>query len=425
MIQANDTLSLFGGKPVRELPWPPHTILGDEERREVQQVLDSSILSGFVAKAGDHFLGGPKVRLLEDEFQRYFDIPFAVSVNSATAGLHAALIALGCRSGDEVVVTPYTMSASATAVLMCNAVPVFVDVDPVYGNIDPEKVERAITPRTRAMVVVHLFGHPAPMQQLQAIAKAHNLPIVEDCAQAPAALYQSKFVGTVGDIGVFSFNQFKTISCGEGGMAVTADAALAERMRLVRNHGECIVTPDGGSENPDIIGFNYRLTELSAAVAVAQFRKLDRLTEHRIALAEYLTKQLQGFHGLQLPQAADRCRHVYFLYPIRFDEAAWGISRDQFVAAMVAEGFPFGSGYAKPLHLLPIYQQRAAEAFHPPFYEGAIDYAAGSMPVAERLFSHEIATTLLCRYPLETSDMDGICRAVEKIWRERHRIAAC
>lgn len=401
MTGTDSLLALHGGRPVREAPWPPHTIIGEEERREVAQVLDSAILSGFVARAGDHFLGGPRVRAFEEEFAKYFGIAHAVSMNSATSCLHAALLALGCRSGDEVVVTPYTMSASATAVLMCNSAPFFADVDPVYGNLDPFRVAAAITPRTKALVVVHLFGHPAPMDELLAISKANNLPIVEDCAQAPAASYRGRLAGTMGAIGVFSFNQFKTVTCGEGGVSITADPSLALRMQLTRNHAECIVE-DMSPKDSDIVGFNYRLTELNAAVAAAQFRKLDRLTEHRIRLADYLTRRLSGFPGLGLPRTAEHSRHVYFLYPIRFDEGVWEIRRDQFVQALNAEGLPFGGGYTKPLHLLPI--------FHG---------VPGTMPVAERLHSREIVTTMLCRFPLGESDMDQICAAIEKVWKGR------
>jgi perosamine synthetase len=428
MIHLDDTLAIAGGEPVRSAPFPPHTILGTEERREVEDVFDSAILSGFVARPGAHFLGGPKVRLLEEEFQRYFNVAHAISMNSATAGLHAALVGLGCGPGDEVIVTPYTMSASATAVLMCNAVPIFADVDPIYGNIVAAAVRNAITPRTRAIVVVHLFGHPAPMDELLAVAGEARLPIVEDCAQAPAAIFDGRLTGTIGSIGVFSFNQFKTISCGEGGVAITADRDLAERMQLVRNHGECIVA-DMRPDDVDIIGYNYRMTELNAAVALAQFRKLDRLTEHRIALAGYLTERLTGFPGLNLPRPATRCKHVYFLYPIRLDETIWNISRDLFVEAMNAEGIPCGAGYSKPLHLLPFYQAQGREAhpascsFRCPRYLGGPDYGEGSFPVAERLYSKEIVTTLLCRYPLTNADMDSVCQAIEKLWKGRSQFA--
>lgn len=429
MIGTQHTPALLGGAPVRERPYPPHTVIGPEERREVNDVLDSAILSGFVARAGAHFLGGPKVRQFEAEVQKYFSANHSISFNSATAGLHAALAAIGCGPGDEVVVTPYTMSASAAAVLMCNAVPVFADVDPVHGNIDPAELRKAITPRTRAILVVHLFGCPAPIDELMTVAAEAGLPVVEDCAQAPAATYAGRFTGTMGAVGVFSLNQFKTISCGEGGVAIARDRDIAERMQLVRNHGECIVG-DMRPGDADVIGYNYRLTELNAALALAQFRKLDLLTEHRIRLAEYLTSRLDGFPGLALPRPAPSSKHVYFLYPIRFDESVWGIPRDLFVEALNAEGIPSGAGYTKPLHLLPFYlgQQEAAHparcSFLCPRYSGAPRYGEGAFPVAERLYAREIVTTLLCRFPLSNTDMDEICQAIEKIWKGRRQFAS-
>jgi len=236
-----DKLALLGGKKVRQEPFIGHAIIGDEEKQRVNEVLESGMLSGFIAKAGDNFYGGRQVRELESLVGRYFGVKDVVSVNSATSGLHVALGACGISPGDEVIVTPYTMSATATAIIMMNAVPVFADIEEETFGLDPESIREKITPRTRAILVVHLFGRAAEMDRIMKIAHEHGLFVIEDCAQAPGATYNGKAVGTIGDIGIFSLNQHKTITSGEGGFAITDDGKVALNMRLIRNHGEVIV----------------------------------------------------------------------------------------------------------------------------------------------------------------------------------------
>ena len=424
----SDSLALLGGSAVKQSPWPRHPAIGLEERAEVAEVLDSGPLSGFIATSGEPFRGGPKVRKLEAAFQRFFGVEHAVAMNSATSCLHAAVAALRCGPGDEVLVTPYTMSASAAAILMCNAVPVFADIEPHYFNMDPAAIQAGITPRTRAIIVVHLFGHPAAMNEIMALARAHSLPVIEDCSQAPGAYYHGKYAGTLGDIGVFSLNQNKTITCGEGGVAVTGNMALAERMRLIRNHGECIVEDLGEVDFTNMLGWNYRPTELDAAVAVAQFGKLNHLTEHRVRLAEHFTARLAAFPGLTLPSAAPNCTHVYFAYAMKFDASVWGIDRDMFVRAMNAEGIPFGAGYVKPLYWQPMYRTKhlfgsVGCPFRCPHYQGNVSYEPGACPVSERMYLKEVAVTAICRYPVSEEEIDEAVQAIEKVWMFRSQLS--
>jgi dTDP-4-amino-4,6-dideoxygalactose transaminase len=420
-------LALFGGLPVRTQPFAAHPIIGPEERQEVYEVLDSGPLSGFIARAGENFGGGPKVKKLESVARQFFGVPHAVAMNSATSCLHAALAAVGCGPGDEVIVPAYTMSASASAVLMCNAVPVFTDIDPVFFNMTLAELEAKISPRTKAILAVHLFGHAAPMDEILRFAHDRSVPVIEDCSQSPGARFHGCLAGTLGEIGVFSLNQNKTITCGEGGIAVTRDADLALRMQLVRNHGECIVESMGVVDTTNILGYNYRLTELDAAVAVAQFGKLAALTEHRVRLAEYLTRCLTGFTGLTLPTTSPDCSHVYFVYPIKFDARRWGIHRDRFLEALVAEGIPFGAGYTEPLHWQPAYQKKhlfggVGCPFHCPHYTGNVRYDRGICPVTEKMFTDELLVTSLCRYPHSEADMDDIVATIEKVWRNRAQL---
>ena len=415
------TLALFGGPKIRKKPFKPHPVLGRDEKMEVISVLKTGVLSGFIAKAGEAFYGGPKVRLLEKLFCREFGARHAVAMNSATSALHAALLAVGVEPGDEVLVPPYTMSASASAIVMCGGIPVFVDVEMERYCMDASKMEKLITKRTKAVLVVHLFGHPADMRRIMKIARRHKLKVVEDCAQAPGAVYHGRPVGTIGDIGVFSLNQHKTITTGEGGVAVTSNKTFALKMQLVRNHGEVVSDHLPEAKHIACLGWNYRMCEIEAAIGIAQFKKLRRLTEHRIRLAEYLTSRLERFPGLHLPRPESGSKHVYFVYPIRIDMRAAGISRDAFVKALGAEGIPFGAGYVRPIYLEPMYRKRKIyKRSHYPFSlqtgRNTRNYEKGSCPNTEYLYERGLMMTSLCRYPLRKKDMDQIIRAFAKIY---------
>lgn len=416
-----DKLALFGGEKARTKAFTNRAFFGNEERKGIAAVLKSGILSGFVARAGDNFYGGKYVRELENQVKKYFDIKYAVSVNSATAGLHAAIGACGIGPGDEVIVTPYSMSASATAIIMMNAIPVFADIEDKSFCIDPKKIEKLISRRTKAIIAVHLFGYPAKMRSIMKIAKKYDLKVIEDCAQAPGALYKGKYVGTFGDAGVFSFNQHKTITCGEGGVAITNNGSLALRMQLIRNHGEAVCESMALEDIDNIVGFNYRMTELEACVALAQFKKLDSLNRHRIALARYLTKKLSVFKGLALPQEGKGSRHVYFVYPIRLTEKRIGITRDNLVRALQAEGIPCGAGYVRPIYMEPIYRNKIAYGkrgcpFTCVFYKKRIDYSKGICPVTELMHERDLMLLPVCRYPHTRKDMDDVVRAFKKIY---------
>ncbi len=416
-------LAILGGQPVRKKAFKSHPLFGKEEKKEVLSVLKSGQLSGFIANAGPAFLGGMKVRALESLVSRYFDIPYVVAMNSATSALHAALSALGIGPGDEVIVTPYTMAASASAILMQGAVPIFADIDERTFCFNPKKIEEKISSRSKALMVVHLFGQPAPMDEIMKIARTHKLSVVEDCAQSPGARYHDQFVGTLGDVGVFSLNQHKTITTGEGGFAVTKDKKLAVRLQLVRNHGEVVVDHLKMDFDPGpVLGFNYRMTELEAAVGVAQFKKLDKLNQHRIKLAEYLIEKLSDLPGITVPHRLSETSHVYFLLPLKYDEAITGIPRDIFIKALNAEGVPFGAGYVRPIYLDRAYRERRIYPYSSFPFEGTLPYKKGDCPTAERLHFKELITTSLCRYPLSLSDMADVAAVVKKVLECRNEL---
>ena len=409
-----EKLALLGGKKVREKPFPPHPIIGDEEKRAVMGVLESGKLSTFIASPGEHFLGGVKIRQFECDFADYCGVKYGVAFNSATSALHAAIAACGVRPGEEVIVPPYTFTSTATCCLMHNAIPVFADIDADSYCLDPSAVEKAITPRTRAVIPVHLFGNAADMDGIMAVAGKHNLKVIEDCAQAPGAVYKNKMVGTIGDCGIFSFQETKNIMTGEGGMLITDDEQIASIAQMVRNHGEMVLaTQTERTYRSDILGWGYRMTELEAAIGIEQLKKLDRFNQQRIELANYLSQGLASIDGLTPPIVQPYVKHVYYAYPLKYDESKFGIARDIFVRALNAEGIPFGAGYVKPLYLNPIYHEN--KPFIYDYFGKDISYANGICPVTERLHEKELVSSGVIRPPATRRDMDDIIAAVRKI----------
>lgn len=410
--------AILGGAPMLGAPLPEANTIGREELEAVRDVLATGVLSGFSGTASEEFHGGPAVRGLEAAFRERFDVPFALAMNSATSALEASLTALEVGWGDDVILPPFTMSATASAVLRVNATPVFADIEETTFNLSPESVREAIGDRTRAIVAVNLFGQPADLDELRKIADEFGLKLIEDNSQSPGAVWNGRLAGTVGDAGVFSLNQHKTVHCGEGGILVTHDERVAERAALVRNHGEVVVDQlleqDPGRRYEPLVGNNFRLTEPLAAVAEQQLRKLDRLTAHRVELAEHLTERLGGLDCLVPPFVRREATHVYFVYPIRFDHAKAGLGRERFAAAMAAENLPVGEGYVKPIYRYPIFRHPPNKCAGP-FHSVRPDYGDGLCPTAERMYDQELLIATVCRAPLAAHHVDLFADAVERI----------
>jgi dTDP-4-amino-4,6-dideoxygalactose transaminase len=302
--------------------------IGKEEIAAVTGVLESGMLAQ-----------GEVVEEFEDKFAAYIGTDYAIATNSGTSALHTALAAQGIKEGDEVITTAFSFFATASCVLMQNATPVFVDIDPKTYNIDPALIEAKISDRTKAIIPVHLYGQPCEMREIMDIAKANNLAVIEDAAQAHGAEYKAKKVGAIGDIGVFSFYSTKNIITGEGGMITTDNEEIAERARLIRNHGQ------SRRYFHDCLGYNYRMTNIAAAIGLVQLKKIDTLSLRRMSNARYYGEQL----NVKKPFVSPNVKHVFHQYTIRVKD------RDKFQAHLERKGVGYGIYYPVPLPSQPLF----------------------------------------------------------------------
>ena len=434
-------LALLGGTPVRRTPFRSSVVIDDREWEELRNVLKREEFSRFMgsptpdidkllvmpsAAAADlegqyfSFLGGRTVRRFEAEFAARFGVTYAISVNAATSGLAAALGAAGIGPGDEVITTCMSFNATAMSILLFNAVPVFVDVDARTFCLDPEAVERAITPRTKAILVVHLLGNAADMDALLAIAGRHGLKVVEDAAQAPGTTYRRRWVGTLGDMGVFSFQETKNMMTGEGGMIVTNDPALAKKARLIRNHGEGIPDETWDDESlTNLVGLNFRMTELTAALGRAQLAKLPENNRVRTENALLLRERLPDLPGLTKPDIPPGT--VPHVFPMLYDEAATGVPRQKVLAALRAEGIPVGSGYLRLMYENPLFLRKIAYGKHGcpwscHLYGRERRYLPGQCPVGEALLRRRFLWFYHIHRPNTAADMEEVAVAFRKVF---------
>lgn len=417
-------LAILGGEPEVKGPLAPFNTIGARERALVEEVLEKGPLSGFYGSWGKEFWGGPMVRRLEEDWQETFGCRHAVSMNSNTSGLIAAMGAVGIGPGDEVIVPPYTMSATAVAPLFYGGTPVFVDIEDQTFTLDPALVAEAIGPRTKAIIAVNLFGQPARLAELRALADERGLHLVEDNAQAPLASEDGRFTGTIGHIGVFSLNVHKHVQSGEGGVCVTDDDELALRLQAIRNHGENAAGEIGLADISNLVGFNFRLSELSAAVAICQIERGEAIVAERAAVAESLTEAVQGLPGIVAPVVREGCRHVYYLWCPRIDAAATGISRTDLLKALAAEGVPLGAGYVAPLYRLPVFRRGIAIGRDGwPFSITGRTYGDGLCPVTERLYERELAGYEVCAHAPSPAQLQQMGAAFAKVWEHRGELA--
>ncbi len=426
----NKKLAINGGRPIRKKRWSNNVTTDNKELEIIKKVIKTGNLSLF---EGSHkpdypfsFGGGPFVKNLEKEWSKFYRIRNSVSMNSATSCLFASIGALEIGYGDEVIVSPFTMTACALAPLIYGAIPIFADVEENTGCIDPKSFQEKITKRTKAIIIVHQFGFPADMRKILSIAKKNNIKIIEDCAQAHAAKYMDKYVGTIGDIGVFSLNVNKAIQTGEGGICVTNSDKIAYRLKLIRNHGEAVVEKARYKNIINIAGFNYRMTEITAAIGLSQLKKLNLLNKKRIELIRYFVKKLpkldfiKPMSGREKKNKLNGNKSTYYIFPLIFDKTKTNISRKSFVKTANAEGAAFYEAYVKPLYLQPLYQKKILFKKGYPFSAKEnrkikTNYFKNSCPVAEKLHFNKIVLNEHIRFPHKKKDIDDLINIINKI----------
>ncbi len=312
--------------------------IDDDTQKAVTRVLQSGQLAE-----------GPVVKEFENRFREFIGTQHAVAVNSGTAALHVALLASGITPGDEVITTPFSFIASANCCLYCGAIPVFADIDIHTFNISSEAIEKKITPKTKAVIVTHLYGQPCDIGEILAICKKHDLILIEDACQAHGAEYKGRKAGSFG-IGCFSFYATKNMLTGEGGMITTNDNTIVEKAAAIRNHGRC------GQYIHDMLGYNFRMTDIAAAIGIGQLNHLEERNIKRIKNATYLTEQINRIKGLVPPFTAPDRTHVFHQYTVRVTEE-FGLSRDELKEHLTKKEIGSTVFYPVPIHKQPYYQK--------------------------------------------------------------------
>jgi dTDP-4-amino-4,6-dideoxygalactose transaminase len=370
---------------------------------EIQAVVET-LRSGWLTT-------GSKVMQFEGDFARYVGSRHALAVNSATAAMHLALDAVGIGEGDEVIVPTMTFAATAEVVLYFKAKPVLVDCRPDTLNLDPEQIEKAITPKTRAIIPVHIAGQACDMSQIMEIAHQHKLMVIEDAAHALPARYQGKKVGTIGDITCFSFYATKTITTGEGGMATTDNADWADRMRIMSLHG---ISRDAwkrytaeGSWYYEILypGYKYNLTDMAAALGVQQLKKCDRFWEIRSRYAALYTHGFQDISAVQVPYVMPDVQHAWHLYIIQLDLEQLRIGRNEFIGLLKAEHI------GTSVHFIPLHLH--------PYYRHTFNYRPEDFPAANAVFQRIISLPIY--HKMTEADVQRVSEAVRKIASQHRR----
>jgi perosamine synthetase len=424
------TLAIWGGQPVIEdmnnahLPYP---IVGPREHEFVTRALNSGELWGPFA---------PMTVELEKRWAAYVGTDFSIAMNSGTAALHSAVAASGIQPNDHVIVPAYTFIASASCVLMSNAIPVFCDVDATTLNMTPETLEAAITPQTKAVIPVHLYGLPCDMDGIMDVAARYRLNVIEDCSQAHGARINGRHVGSYGIASVFSLNASKTLAGPEGGLLNTSSVDLLNRAGMIRVFGSKWEEGQLRERDADCIGYNYRTHELSAAFALAQLMDFDNQTERRIANAHYLADGLSGLPGIELPRVISNRGHVYQMFRVGVDPQSFSdrplsnaqvsAFRDAFVAALRAEGCKWSVWERKVLPDYNLFQTKNALFSGVPWSNGDdtarnLVYDGSQFPNAQKVAANSLCTT--AHYPQHDQVLlSRYVDAFQKVWAQREKL---
>ncbi len=395
-------LAINGGPKTinKEFPWP---IYDDSDINAVAEV----VRSGKWGNPDCEDL----VKNFEEEFAAFCGTKYALTCVNGSVALRLALIASNVRPGDEVIIPPYTFIATSTIVLEANCVPVFVDIDPDTYNLDATKIEKAITKRTKAIIPVHFAGQACDMDAIMAVAKKHDLKVIEDACHGHGAEYKGKKLGSIGDAGCFSFQSSKNLTSGEGGMVITSDEKLYDMMNSLRNVGR---VKGGQWYEHHYLGCNYRITQLQVAILKNQLKRLKEQTSKRHENGTYLNSLLEKIEGIKpLRRGIGETIHSYHIYIFRYDRSKFNnLSKVEFSKMLAAEGVPCFMGYPRPLYKQPLFQEKNFMCYAIPDY---VDYTNVSCPVTEKA-CYEEAVWIMQNTMLGTKeDMDDIARAIIKI----------
>lgn len=435
----NNKLALFGGKPIRTKEFSSKPMIDNSEIDLVVELMKKNQFSKFVGSpipgtndiigekssgleqedVSPNILGGEYVRKFEAFWSQITKADYCISVNSATSGLTTSLLALGLEPGSEVITTPFSFSATCAAIVAANCVPIFCDIDPDTFCLSPMKLGALITEKTKCVLTVHWCGNAGDIGKIKEICDNKGVYLVEDAAQAPTSYYKSSAIGTIGDIGIFSFNEPKNIMAGEGGLIVTNSKSLAIKCRLIRNHGEAIVDDSYNNEQlVNVIGYNFRLTEIQAAIAYIQSKKHQKINKIRLDNYRYLVNEISSnFHRFLTPQKITH-PDSYYAYTASFK---WnynnsGVHRDAVVKALIAEGIPVFKGYHRLMCDHPMFKRKIAFGRNNfPWTSSNIDYNKIDVSNARHLVDNEFLGFLQVGYPNNKSDMDDILSAFSKI----------
>jgi len=418
----NNKLALLNGPKHIKKRFKKYKSIGIEEKKAALKVLNKGVLSDFLGEKDIKFYGGEQVQRFERYIEKYFNVKHAITTNSWTSGLVAAVGAIGIEPGDEVIVTTWTMCATATAILHWNAIPVFADIKEDTYTIDPKSIEKNISKYTKAIMAVDIFGHSADMDEINKIAKKYKLKVISDTAQAPGVYYKNSYAGTLADIGGFSLNCHKHINTGEGGILITNNDKYAERLRLIRNHAEAVVSDNINNYTPNMLGHNFRLGEIESAIGIEQFKKLKSKVKRRQQIANLLSKELKKLKGIQTPIIKKNCSHAFYIYAIKIDESIIGVKKDLIFKALQAEGIENILDNYFNLHLLPIFQKKFAYGtkgfpWKYSFVKREVSYKKGICPTAEMLNKKKLILLELCVHEYSNKDVMLVIDCFKKVWK--------
>jgi dTDP-4-amino-4,6-dideoxygalactose transaminase len=354
---------------------------------------------------------GDLVMEFENEFAAFCGSKYALTCVNGSVALRLALIACGVKPGDEVIIPPYTFIATSTIVLEANCVPVFVDIDPDTYNLDPEKIEAAITKRTKAIIPVHFAGQACEMDKIMAIAKKHNLKVIEDACHGHGAEYKGRKLGSIGDAGCFSFQSSKNLTCGEGGMVITDDENLYNMMNSLRNVGR---VKGGQWYEHHYLGCNYRMTQLQVVILIHQLKRLKEQTQKRHSNGTYLNSLMSEIDGITpLARGKGETIHGYHIYIFKYNKSKFNnLSKPEFAKMLAAEGVPCFMGYPQPLYKQPLFQNKNFMCYAIP---EEVSYKEVSCPVTEKACYEEAVWILQHGMLGPKEDMEKFAEAIIKI----------